>query len=108
MKTNEMKWVIREKQRKHARRRLRERYQNIDTKIVKELNKILKYKQKNENFEILEVRRETNSRNFYHVKYDGIEYRLIFSKKTDQIITFLLSEEEYDFYLNERNSLENA
>ncbi len=88
--------IVQKKQRLHARKRLKERYGVEHTPILKELNRMLKFKRNSPDFQIIRAEKQSCSRTFYHVIYKDNQYKFIYSSSTKQIITFYyLNDEDY-------------
>ncbi len=84
--------VIHKKYRYHAHKRLRKRY---DTNIsVKNLVRCIRQYVDTDEFKIIKKKKSTCSRDEMLVEYQGNKYRLIYSRSTKQIVTFLPLEEE--------------
>ena len=79
--------IIHKKYRFHAHKRLRKRY---DTNIsVKDLVRCIRQYDETKEFKIIFRKRVTCSRDEMIVKYKDNQYRLIYSRSTKQIVTFL-------------------
>ena len=88
--------VIKIKQRKHARTRLIERYGIEHKPILKDLNRMLKFKRKQPEFQIIRNDKISGTRSFYHVIYKDNQYKFIYSSSTKEIVTFYyLNDEDY-------------